>query len=113
LDTANIIPHKNIYAVFHPHTYTRTKTLFNDFTECFSNSDELLLMDIYAAREKDTGIVSSNDLGDAIRAKGIKCINVHSHKEAANYLKSKITKDDIVLTIGAGDVVKVADLILK
>ncbi|WP_411169463.1 UDP-N-acetylmuramate--L-alanine ligase [Clostridium sp. MB05] len=113
LDTANIIPHKNIYAVFQPHTYTRTKTLFNDFTECFSNSDELLLMDIYAAREKDTGIVSSNDLGDAIRAKGIKCINVHSHKEAANYLKSKITKDDIVLTIGAGDVVKVADLILK
>lgn len=113
LDTANIISHKNIYAVFQPHTYTRTKTLFNEFTECFSHADELILMDIYAAREKDTGLVSSNDLGDAIRSKGIKCTNFHSHDEVANYLKDKISNDDIVLTIGAGDVVKVADIILK
>ncbi len=113
LDTATIIPHKNIYAVFQPHTYTRTKTLFEDFTECFSEVDELLLMDIYAAREKDTGIVNSEQLGDAIRAKGIKCTNIHSHEEAANYLKNVVSNDDIILTIGAGDVVKVADIILK
>ena len=113
LDTATIIPHKNIYAVFQPHTYTRTKTLFEDFTECFSEVDELLLMDIYAAREKDTGIVNSEQLGDAIRAKGIKCTNIHSHEQAANYLKNVVSNDDIILTIGAGDVVKVADIILK
>ena len=113
LDTANLIPHKNIYAVFQPHTFTRTKTLFNEFTECFHGVDELLLMDIYAAREKDTGIVNSIELGDAIRAKGINCINVHSHEEAANYLKNKISKDDLLLTIGAGDVVNVGNLILN
>ncbi|WP_066889687.1 UDP-N-acetylmuramate--L-alanine ligase [Clostridium nigeriense] len=113
LSTADLIPHKNIYAVFQPHTYTRTKTLFEDFTTCFDDVDELLLMDIYAAREKDTGLVSSEDLGNALRAKGIKCTNVHSHEEAANYLKDKASKEDIVLTIGAGDVVKVADIILK
>ena len=113
LDTAKIIPHKNIYAVFQPHTFTRTKTLFNEFTECFSGADELLLMDIYAAREKDTGLVNSNELGDAIRANGVKCINVHSHEEAATYLKSKASKNDLILTIGAGDVVNVANIILK
>lgn len=113
LDTANLIPHKNIYAVFQPHTFTRTKTLFNEFTECFNGVDELLLMDIYAAREKDTGMVNSIELGAAIRSKGINCINVHSHEEAANYLKNKISKDDLLLTIGAGDVVNVGNLILN
>ncbi|MDU3349488.1 MAG: UDP-N-acetylmuramate--L-alanine ligase, partial [Clostridium sp.] len=49
----------------------------------------------------------------AIRAKGIKCTNIHSHEEAANYLKNVVSNDDIILTIGAGDVVKVADIILK
>lgn len=113
LDTAKLIPNNKIYAVFQPHTYTRTKTLFEDFTKCFSNVDELLLMDIYAAREKNTGLVSSEELGDAIRKNGVKCINVHSHEEAANYLVSKASENDLILTIGAGDVVKVADIILN
>ena len=111
LETAHLIPHDKIYAVFQPHTYTRTKTLFDDFVTCFKNCDELLLMDIYAAREKDTGLVSSDELGDAIRKIGIKCTNVHSHQEAADYLASKIKENDLVLTIGAGDVVKVADIL--
>ena len=113
LDTADIIPHNKIYVVFQPHTYTRTKTLFDDFTTCFKKADELLLMDIYAAREKDTGIVSSNELGDAIRKTGLNCTNVHSHEEAAEYLKNIAKSNDLILTVGAGDVVKVADIILK
>ena len=113
LSTAKLIPNNKIYSVFQPHTYTRTKTLFDDFTECFGDTDELLLMDIYAAREKDTGLVSSEDLGDALREKGVNCINVHSHEEAAEYLKSKVTNNDLILTIGAGDVVKISDILLK
>lgn len=113
LETARLIPHNKVYVVFQPHTYTRTKTLFDEFTTCFNNCDELLLMDIYAAREKDTGLVSSDELGDAIRATGLKCINVHSHEEAANYLASKLSKDDLALTVGAGDVVKIADILTK
>ena len=113
LETANIIPHNKIYVVFQPHTYTRTKTLFDDFTTCFEKADELLLMDIYAAREQDTGLVSSNELGDAIRKTGLKCINVHSHEEAAEYLKKVATANDLILTVGAGDVVNVANIILK
>lgn len=113
LNTAKLIPHKKTLAVFQPHTYTRTKTLFNDFISCFEDADELVLMDIYAAREKDTGLVSSLELGDAIRAFGTKCTNVKSHEEAASYLKSISSPGDIILTVGAGDVVKIADILLK
>ena len=113
LSTAKIIPHKKIYCVFQPHTYTRTKTLFEEFTNCFKDSDELILMDIYAAREKDTGLISSDQLGDAIRATGLNCINLHTHKDVADYLASKVEKDDLILTVGAGDVVKVGELLLN
>ena len=70
-------------------------------------------MDIYAAREKNTGLVSSDELGDAIRSKGIKCTNVHSHDEALNYVKSKLTSGDLLLTVGAGDVVIVGEKYLE
>lgn len=113
LSTAKLIPNNKIYCVFQPHTYTRTKTLFDDFITCFDEADELILMDIYAAREKDTGLVSSNELGDKIRETGLSCINLHSHEEVANYLKTKVTSNDLVLTIGAGDVVNVANILLN
>lgn len=99
--------------MFQPHTYTRTKTLFDEFTTAFDDADELILMDIYAAREKDTGIVSSGMLGDAIRERGIKCTNVHSHDEALEYVKSKVGNDDLLLTVGAGDVVIVGEKYLE
>ena len=81
----------------------------SDLNEC----DELILMDIYAAREKDTGLVSSDELGDAIRATGVKCTNVHSHEEAVEYVKSKLTDGDLLLTVGAGDVVIVGEKYLE
>lgn len=113
LSTAKKIKHNKIYCVFQPHTYTRTKTLFDDFTTCFNDADELVLMDIYAAREKDTGLVSSDELGEAIRNLGVKCTNVHSHEDALNYVKSKLQEGDLLLTVGAGDVVKVGEMFLK
>lgn len=113
LNTANKIPHNKIYCVFQPHTYTRTKTLFNEFSTAFNEADELILMDIYAAREKDTGLVSSDELGNAIRANGVNCTNVHSHDEAVSYLKERIKDNDLILTVGAGDVVIVGEKLLN
>lgn len=113
LSTAKQIDHNKTYCIFQPHTYTRTKSLFNEFTECFNDADELILMDIYAAREKNTGLVSSDELGDAIRSKGMKCTNVHSHDEALTYVKSKLTSGDLLLTVGAGDVVIVGEKYLE
>ncbi|SFC67307.1 UDP-N-acetylmuramate--L-alanine ligase [Clostridium uliginosum] len=113
LNTAKKIPHNKIYCVFQPHTYTRTKTLFNEFTDAFFDADEVILMDIYAAREKDTGLISSDKLGDALRSKNIKCINVHSHDEALAYVKLNLSKNDLLLTVGAGDVVIVGEKYLN
>ena len=70
-------------------------------------------MDIYAAREIDTGLVSSNELGDAIRKHGKDCINVHSHDEACEYLRKNAKPGDVILTVGAGDVVKIAEKFLN
>ncbi len=113
LNTAKKIPHNKTYCVFQPHTYTRTKTLFDEFTTSFSDADELILMDIYAAREPDTGLVSSDELGDAIRKTGLKCTNVHSHDEAASYIREHAKPGDLVLTVGAGDVVLVGEKLLN
>lgn len=113
LSTAAKIPHNKTYCVFQPHTYTRTKTLFKEFTECFDHADEVILMDIYAAREKDLGEISSKILGDALREKGIKCINVSSHKEALDYVKTIVKDKDLLLTVGAGDVVQVGEMFLN
>ena len=113
LDTAKLIESNKVYCVFQPHTYTRTKTLFEDFTTCFSDADELILMDIYAAREKDTGLVTSVELGDEIRKTGMNCINLSSHQEVADYLASKVENNDLILTVGAGDVVKVGEILLN
>ncbi|MBD7910955.1 UDP-N-acetylmuramate--L-alanine ligase [Clostridium cibarium] len=109
LSTAKKIKHNKVYCVFQPHTYTRTKTLFDEFTTAFSDADELILMDIYAAREKNTGLVSSDELGDAIRKTGLKCTNVHSHDEGTAYLEKVATAGDLILTVGAGDVVIVGE----
>lgn len=106
-------PHNNILCIFQPHTYSRTLALLNDFGESFDNVDELILMDIYAAREQDNGEVNSTMLGDKIRQRGVKCINVHSHEEALDYVKNKVSKGDLLLTVGAGDVVKVGEMFLN
>ncbi|MBU5592113.1 UDP-N-acetylmuramate--L-alanine ligase [Clostridium sp. MSJ-4] len=112
LDAAKNYPHNKIYCVFQPHTYSRTLALLEDFTLSFDNADEILLMDIYAAREKDTGLVSSDMLGDKIRKRGLKCTNLRNFDEALTYLNSKASKGDLILTVGAGDVVKVGEMFL-
>lgn len=106
-------PHKKIYCVFQPHTYTRTLSLFDDFSNSFSGVDTLILADIYAARETDTGVVSSTMLGDKIRDNNINCINFHSFDEIVHYLKDNLADGDLLLTMGAGDVYKIGEMYLK
>jgi len=113
LSAAKNYPHNKIYCVFQPHTYSRTISLFEDFSDSFYDIDNLILADIYAAREKDTGVISSNMLGDRIREKHINCINLHSFDEIVHYLRTNLKDGDILLTMGAGDVVKVGEMYLK
>ncbi len=113
LNACKNYPHKDLYIVFQPHTYTRTKTLFEDFSKTFDNAPHLLLADIYAAREKDTGMVSSVELGDAIRSRGVDAINYHSFDEIVKDLRLKTKEGDLIMTIGAGDVNLVGEMFLQ
>lgn len=113
LSIARNFPHKKIFCVFQPHTYSRTLSLFDGFTHAFKGVDELILADIYSAREKDTGVISSNMLGDKIRENGGNCINIHSFQEITDYLRKNASDGDLVITIGAGDIYKVSEMFLK
>ncbi len=99
---------KRVVAVFQPHTYSRTASLFADFTMSFCESDITLFADIYAARETDTLGVSSELL--ASKTPNGVCLN--TFENIAEYLKSRCDENDIIMILGAGDVIKIVDLII-
>lgn len=110
LKTAEKIDCKKIWCVFQPHTYTRTKALYSDFVEKFNASNaNILMLDIYAAREKDTGLVSSKQLAGDIK----NCKYFPSFDECAEFLKDSTESGDLIITMGAGDVYKVGDIFLN
>ncbi len=109
LEAVSKIQSGKVWCVFQPHTYTRTKTLFGDFVKALSKAENLIIADIYAAREKDTGLVSSKELADAIGT----AENISGFENIADYFIKKAQPGDIILTMGAGDIFKVGDIILK
>ncbi|OAA82990.1 UDP-N-acetylmuramate--L-alanine ligase [Clostridium ljungdahlii] len=113
LNAAINYPHKRIICVFQPHTFSRTISLFKEFTEAFDNVDELILANIYPAREKDTGKVSSAMLAEEIAKRGIKCTNIPDFKSIVDYLRTDLKDGDLLLTVGAGDVFKVGEMYLS
>ncbi|MEG0132888.1 MAG: UDP-N-acetylmuramate--L-alanine ligase [Clostridium sp.] len=113
LNACKNYPHKDLYVVFQPHTYTRTITLFEEFSKAFDGVNHLILADIYAAREADTGIVSSTKLGDAIRARGVNAINYNDFDSIVSHLKSHTKEGDLILTVGAGDVYLIGEMYLS
>lgn len=113
IESAKNIKANKIWVVFQPHTYTRTYTLFDEFITAFENADEVILTDIYAAREKDTGLVSSKQLAEKVNEHSNNCKYMATLEECANYLKENVKSDDIVLTIGAGTVTKIGRELLK
>ena len=113
LEACRNYKNKNVIAIFQPHTYTRTKALFDDFLSSFDNADKLILTDIYAAREKDTGLVSSKQLADALKNKGVNVEYIRNFNDIIKHLKQTVTSDDLVITIGAGDVCNISSLLCQ
>ena len=113
LKAAKHYPHRKLWCVFQPHTYTRTKAFFQEFAEALSHADHVILADIYAARETDTLGVSSEALSDAIRSLGTDSHYFPSFAEIETFLKENWNAGDLVLTMGAGDVVKIGEDLLK
>jgi len=107
-------PDRRKVIVFQPHRYTRTRDLFDEFTRAFYQSDLLLVMPIYAAGEDKIDGVDGHDLCEDIMAHGHKqVICVKSMEEAVTCLQTHIAVNDIVLTLGAGDVWMVGKKLLE
>lgn len=113
IKAAKNYPHKRIYCVFQPHTYTRTYTLFDEFSTAFLGVDKLILTDIYAAREKDTGLVNAKMLSDAVVKHGVDSVYIKDFDEIVNYLEGELKEGDLLITMGAGDVYKIGEMFLK
>ncbi|MDR1706218.1 MAG: hypothetical protein LBS19_16265 [Clostridiales bacterium] len=105
---------KRVVCVFQPHTRSRTKELFADFTKAFADADKLVFMDIFtpAGREEGHIGISSQDLADALIKNGKDAVVFGSFSDAADYLRKSCRNGDLVITMGAGDVYKVADLLI-
>lgn len=109
LKTARHYTRGKIITVFQPHTYTRTIKLLDGFAEALSLSDEAILVDIYAAREINTGEIHSKDIINKME-KG--AIYAESFQEAAELVKSMVQGGDTIITMGAGNVDQIGDLLL-
>ncbi len=112
LAAAKNYPHRKLWCVFQPHTYTRTKAFLDQFAEALSAADEVILADIYAARETDTLGVSSKDIADRIEALGTKAHYLGSFDEIEKFILENCINGDLLITMGAGDIVKVGENLL-
>ena len=101
---------KKLLVAFHPHLYSRTKSLFREFVEAFDEVDEVILAPIFAAREKPDPSVSSDVLAQEITKRGIPATSYESLEEVQAVLET-VPAGTVIITMGAGDIYKVADQI--
>lgn len=114
LTSATNYPHKDLWCVFQPHTYTRTKAFLHDFAKALSLCDHVVLVDIYAAREKDTGEISSRDILKILVDEYHKdAVYQPSFEDAEKYLLTNCHSGDLLITMGAGNVVNIGEDLLN
>ena len=113
LSAAANLPHKKLWCVFQPHTYTRTKAFLPQFARSLSAADHVVLADIYAAREKNLSGISSKDLQNELLKLGVVCDYFPSFEEIEIFLKKNYSPGDLLITMGAGDVVNIGEDLLK
>ena len=102
---------KKIFVAFQPHLYSRTKILLNDFVTAFGDADEILVAPIFAAREKFDPSITSEILVDKIN--NTKALSFKNFVDIENYLLENLKKDDVLITIGAGDIYKIGESLLS
>jgi UDP-N-acetylmuramate--alanine ligase len=116
LATANAIKNKKYnesWVIFQPHTYSRTKTHLDAFAKVLENFDHVILVDIYAAREKNTFEISSQDVVNKMIENGKQALYMTDFKEVAEYIRKNAKPKDLVLTLGAGTVTNIGPMIVE
>ena len=109
LTAAKEYPHKTLWCVFQPHTYTRTKAFLKEFAQALSLADKVILADVYPAREKDIYGCNSQNLYEELLSLGCDVTYLHSFEEIEKIIHKNTINGDLLITVGAGDVVKIAD----
>ena len=100
-----------LWAVMQPHTYSRVKTMFDDFLSCTQEADVTLVTDIFAAREKDPGDINSKILVDTMKEGGIDARLTPTFKDTAKMLRENVSEGDLVITMGCGDIYKLNEML--
>ncbi|HBN56976.1 MAG TPA: UDP-N-acetylmuramate--L-alanine ligase [Lachnospiraceae bacterium] len=113
LSAASHYPHRELWCVFQPHTYTRTKAFLSQFAQALSMADHVVLADIYAAREVNTIGISSMDLKAELEKRGKICHYFPTFEEIEKFLLKKCMHGDLLITMGAGDVLKIGENLLS
>ncbi len=104
-------PERAIWAVFQPHTYSRTRALLDDFAAAFADADHVVIVDIFPAREVDDGSVSSHDIIARMEHPDARYIGLL--EDAANFLVGRLRPGDVLITLGAGDGYRVGEMVIS
>ena len=104
----SLYPRKKIWAVFQPHTFSRTKALLKDFARSFNQADQVIILDIYGSAREKQGTIHSQDLLQAVKKYKKEVRYISTLKEAKEFLNESVGSGQIVLTMGAGDVWKIS-----
>ena len=113
LSAAKKIPVEKVWCIFQPHTYTRLRDLMREFTDAFRDADVVVLAKVYPAREQDIYGVHSDDLYRNIQKKhpDKEVYYFDTFEEIADFVKKNVGERDMAMTMGAGDIYKVLDLL--
>lgn len=106
IESARKATDRRLVAIFQPHRYTRLKSLWKDFMTSFEKADKLIVVDVYAASEDKIQGITSENFANEIKHKDAICVK-GSIKEASTQIIKTLQPNDIVLTLGAGDITKI------
>ena len=110
---------RKLIVAFHPHTFSRTKALFDDFIKSFAGIDELIILDIYGSAREAQGGVSSRDLVEKLRITNYELRikqevkYIPTLQECEKYLRERVERNDVIVLMGAGDIFRVGENLVK
>lgn len=111
ISAARGLEHNRLICIFQPHTYSRSIDFFDETVDSFVDCDEIIMLDIYAAREKDEGKIHSKDFAKAMADKGMNASYMPDYEQVADYIERTAQQGDIVLVIGAGHSNRLCEMI--